>query len=244
MDKKGYYDIIIMEENMNIRSKNSIGFTLIELIIIISIIVILAAVAVPIYINVVRKSKAEADIASVVILNQSSVAYAMTNEIQIPDIFQGIEDDPARIQKLVNEGFLLNLVVPQQDDAEFDWVVADQVWVINGGMNLGGEATPPPDDGGLDLSDYPDWSLSTTYVSANNYVVYDGKLYYNLWWVDGNILPGTAQVWQQVSDSWVNFNIYNNGDTVEYEGNTYMARHWTSGQTPVDSDYGAWELIS
>jgi len=222
------------------------GFTVMELIIAVAIIVILAAVAIPAYVNVLKKAKLQADITSVVVLNQSSIAYAMTNSIEIPDIFQGIDNDDARMLKLVDERFLMGVVSSQQKDAEFNWVIEDQVWVINGGMDVGGqeEETTPPDDGGTDLSDYPAWDSSSTYASANSYVVYDGKLYYNLWWVNGSTIPGTVQVWQQVSDDWVYFNIYNNGDTIEYDGHTYRAKFWTSGQAPSDSEYGAWEFIS
>ena len=255
--------------------KNEKGFTLLELIIVIAILTTLATVAIPIYTDVLESSRAEADKVSLVTLNQSSVAYAMINDIPTPDvdIFEGIGTDEARIHKLIDEKFLLMAPVAQQKDAEFNWEVDAQKWVISGGVSGGesgtgaggtnpddddpdsdgedpdeGGSTPPEDEGGTgsepDLSGYNDWDPDVDYPNANTFVVYDGKLYYNLWWVNGTTLPGTNQVWQQVSDEWVYYNIYDAGDTTIYNGVTYRARYWTSQMEPSHSQYGAWEQIS
>jgi prepilin-type N-terminal cleavage/methylation domain-containing protein len=109
------------------------GFTVIELIVVLVIIVILASIGVLVYTNVINKSKAEADSHSVVILNQASVAYALTEKIESSDMFEGISTDEARIQKLVDEHYLEQMVQAQQEGASFCWVVDDQQWIVQGG---------------------------------------------------------------------------------------------------------------
>ena len=106
------------------------GFTIIELIIVIAIIAILTAVAVPIYTNVEDVSKSKADTATVEILNQVTVAYGMESDAESSDIFTGISDDASRIQKLVDEKYLTKAVSAQQKDAEFIWSVDSQAWLL------------------------------------------------------------------------------------------------------------------
>lgn len=43
---------------------------------------------------------------------------------------------------------------------------------------------------------------------------------------------------------WNSSQTYDNGDTVNYNGKTYRAKWWTQGETPSESEWGAWQLIS
>lgn len=110
------------------------GFTIIELIVVIGVIVILAVIAIPIYTKAQNVAKYETDNASVSVLNYSTKVYAHNNNIQSADIFTGVGDDEARMQMLVDEKFLTEMVYPQQEDAEFEWIISDQNWIIDGGM--------------------------------------------------------------------------------------------------------------
>ncbi len=242
---------------MKNKSRKSDGFTITELIVALAIIAILASVAIPSYIHVKNRALKEADNHSLVVLNQATVAYGMMEDLQNTDIFDGISENPQRIRTLVEAHYLDEFVEAQQSGASFTWEVPSQTWVINGAPADSGSAsgndvpgsgedspapTPQPDDED-DLSGYDNYDASNAYPDANTYVAYDGKLYYNLWYVSENIAPGTDQVWQQVTTDWVYYNIYNENDTAVYDGHTYRARFWTSGQTPEDSEYGPWELV-
>lgn len=222
------------------------GFTLIEMIIAVAIIAALTAVAVPSYAKVLGKAKQEADNTSVVTLNNATIAYANMNEIAA-DIFTGISNDIARIQHLVEKQYLSGVVETQQKDVSFEWIIDDQAWTISGETGFKEKDKEKEKETNLekkeDISKYPAWDSSSIYSKANTYVVYKDKVYFNKWWVNGSTLPGTNQVWQQVSDEWVQLNIYIAGDTTYYKNQQYKAKYWTSGKIPADSAYGPWELV-
>lgn len=43
---------------------------------------------------------------------------------------------------------------------------------------------------------------------------------------------------------WNSTETYTGGDTVTYNGNTYKAKWWNTGEAPGSSQWGAWELVS
>ena len=126
---------------------NKNGFTMIELIITIAIIVTLSTVAVPLYADIVVGARSGADNASVFVLNDATTAYAMLKGLEPDEVFAGIENDSARMRKLVDEKYLVKEVEPQQNDASFNWDNAQGKWVLNtvegeGGNVSGGYNTP------------------------------------------------------------------------------------------------------
>ena len=110
---------------------NKSGFTMIELIITIAIIVTLSSVAVPLYGDIVIGARSGADDASIIVLNDATTAYAMLKGLDPDEVFAGIEGDAARIKKLVDEQYLVQEVEPQQKDASFNWDNAQGKWVKN-----------------------------------------------------------------------------------------------------------------
>lgn len=50
---------------------------------------------------------------------------------------------------------------------------------------------------------------------------------------------------QSNSDTWSKDTIYNGGETVTYQGNSYKAKWWTQGDTPNPNDqWGVWEKVN
>jgi prepilin-type N-terminal cleavage/methylation domain-containing protein len=107
---------------------DSNGFTLIELIVVIAILGIILAIAVPSFIGVIAQSKVSADIASLNSLNKATDIYEMINGTENGDVFDGITTDYNRMNELVTEGYLNEIIVPQYEGSEFNWDIDSQVW--------------------------------------------------------------------------------------------------------------------
>ncbi len=208
------------------------GFTIIELIIVIAIMVILASISIPVYTNVLNKAKYTADQDSVAILNSLTSAYASMKEIEVADVFSGIESDEAKIALLVSESFLAETVTPAQEDAQFVWNWGTNMWEVSGGAEL--------DEGAGSLAEgstYPEWVSGTKY-GKTIYVTYEGKTYYSH--KSTNKEPGSHKDWQEISDFWVKLNTYKKGDTIIYDGKTYVALKDSDNKKPQkDSKYWA-----
>lgn len=109
------------------------GFTLIELIVVISIVGILAGIALPKLGGVLKEARINADKASLSILNNVTTMYKIENNISSGDVFAGLSENKNRILKLVDEGYLVNEVSAQQKDVIFQWETDQQVWKIYAG---------------------------------------------------------------------------------------------------------------
>ena len=51
----------------------------------------------------------------------------------------------------------------------------------------------------------------------------------------------SASVW---AADWNSTAVYVGGDTVSYQGKTYTAKWWTTGEAPGASQWGPWQLIT
>lgn len=100
-------------KNLSIK-KHRRAFTLVELIIVIAILGILSAIALPRLSGFQEKARVKADESSLDLLNKMTDLYAVTNNITAVDVFgeiksdAGKDKDEVRIQKLVDQGFLEN----------------------------------------------------------------------------------------------------------------------------------------
>jgi prepilin-type N-terminal cleavage/methylation domain len=99
------------------------GFTLIELIIVLAIMTILGAIAVPNFLNTSSKARLKADIQSARIIENAKALYESETGIILNDTATEI------INKLAESGYLKNKFLPQVDKAV--WILEDQIIKIN-----------------------------------------------------------------------------------------------------------------
>jgi len=102
------------------------GFTLVELMVVVAVIGILVAIAVPQYVSSTEATRIMTDMANVRILNGVTMHYAVANKISDQDIFDGFNTDSERIDQLVNQGFIAGAPQPQQKDSSFIWSIENQ----------------------------------------------------------------------------------------------------------------------
>lgn len=115
-------------------SRNSVkrkGFTVVELVVVLAVLVILAAVTLPILYNYTDKARIASDEYTVSILNKVTEVYSVQEEIFTGDVFEGIASDEDRMQKLIEEKYLYEIPIPIKEDASFVWDIASQKWIYS-----------------------------------------------------------------------------------------------------------------
>jgi len=111
-------------------NKRKNGVTLIELLAVIVILGIVAAIAIPALSGMIEKSRINSDIASVKSLNQATYYYAISNQLN-STLFEGIDTDDERMQLLIDEGFLNSKVVPKVKDSLIYWDLDTHYWLYS-----------------------------------------------------------------------------------------------------------------
>ena len=106
------------------------------------------------------------------------------------------------------------------------------------------------EDGDTD-SDVPAWDVNATYQVANTEVEHDGRVWYNLYWADVGVVPGTDRVWQpkylEDYEDWSPYFIYYNdgittlGKIVVYEGKNWFNQWYSEDEIPGVA--GVWKLL-
>ena len=111
-------------------SYNQSGYTLIELIIVIAILSIIAAVGITRLSGLPDKASETADKANLEILNHATVQFIIANPIG--SIFASeSETDEDRMLALVTDKYIDEKITPQTEDVNFQWDLDKMLWVTN-----------------------------------------------------------------------------------------------------------------
>lgn len=120
---------------MDKRNPHGKGFTLIELIVVVGILVSLIGIAVPKLSGAMEKTRVSADKATLRTLNHVTNMYKAGETIFDEDVFAGIDENEDRILSLVDKGYLLKEIRPQGKNASFNWNISEQIWELYVGDN-------------------------------------------------------------------------------------------------------------
>lgn len=129
----GKFELVKSNRNTKMNSERRLGkkrgFTLVELLIVIAIIAVLFAIAVPYAMGAIKNSKLVADQATVKTLNTTTLNYRiMTLE---KDIFLDTSKTvPELMGVLVENKYLSSVVKPQTKEAEFIWIFEEEKWYL------------------------------------------------------------------------------------------------------------------
>ncbi len=101
-----------------------------EVLVVIMIIAILVAIVIPNLNSIFRYANEKLDYAKLRNLNLATSIYRTEKGTEGTDIFEGINSDLLRMNKLVDEGYLDEILIPNLIEHEFVWNISDQVWEI------------------------------------------------------------------------------------------------------------------
>ncbi|QZY57480.1 type II secretion system GspH family protein [Crassaminicella profunda] len=108
--------------------KNQKGFTLIELIVVIAILGILSAIAVPKFGGFSENAKLRADQANIKVLNDATNLYALKLNKSLIDITA--DELKSNGEILVDNGYLENTPIPQSKGAKYLWNPEQGLWTL------------------------------------------------------------------------------------------------------------------
>ncbi len=107
------------------------GFSLVELMVVVAVLGILVAIAVPIYTSNTEAARIATDQANLATLNSVTGLYRFSAVIDDGDIFNDINSDKERILRLVEAGYITDTLEPVQDEVEFNWDIGQQIWKLD-----------------------------------------------------------------------------------------------------------------
>lgn len=117
------------------RFNKDAGFTLVEIIIVIAILGILAAILIPNFSGFTKKAKATADKAELKTLNTITKAYRADEPLMDP--FTDSEETNGQLmQFLVEEGLLHRPLIPRQANLQFEWDFQEMIWTLGEGSSV------------------------------------------------------------------------------------------------------------
>lgn len=199
--------------------RNDKGFTLIELILVISIIIIVAIIAIPRFSNIMDKQKEKSCIAN------------RNNLIHQYNLQSSIDESLTLDNFIENSSSYFGKEVTCPSNGEYSVVDGEIICSVHGSAPIDEDDTQndeeeqEEDEEDDETNNYPEWDSSKSHYVQDEIVSYNGGIFKTRNWVSGNVVPGTVGApWQELTDDWRNFNVYQSGDVVNYSGASFKAR--------------------
>jgi len=108
---------------------NKNGFTLVEIIVVLVILAILAAISIPTLTGYIDNAKKADDTVNLHALNTATICYGLSKTTINGDIFNGIATDEDKMQILITEGFIYDVLASKQEDVAYVWNIPSQKWI-------------------------------------------------------------------------------------------------------------------
>ena len=119
---------LLQQKKIEKKPGRSYGFTLLELLVCLAVIVMLTSIAIPYLQRVMVRSKNAVDGANLNILNRATYSYAISEKKDIRAIFENISTDEMRMNELVDKKYIAEPITSQITDVSFCWSTDFQVW--------------------------------------------------------------------------------------------------------------------
>jgi prepilin-type N-terminal cleavage/methylation domain-containing protein len=117
---------------------NNSGFTLVELMVVVAVIGILVAIAVPVYNTQAEKTKETVDDANLRILNSATLIYRFSNQENDP--FLDSSNTNEQLMALLVPAHLAERPIPQDAGKNYEWDFEEKKWVFNGNVSENAES--------------------------------------------------------------------------------------------------------
>jgi prepilin-type N-terminal cleavage/methylation domain-containing protein len=121
---------------LNKKRKSTNGFTLVELVVVLVILAVLVAIAVPNIVGHINTANKSVDEANLKLLNDATFYYATFKDVPIEEVFIDVSTDDSRMQKLLDAGYLDYMLEPRQEGLSFSWNTDDSIWELTAGDSL------------------------------------------------------------------------------------------------------------